>query len=144
MVNVAKVTTKLAKKQRKLQIAIAAGKVKKADRLRGQIVKLQLKLAKAQAKRGVTIPGAAAPLPGIPGVPGVAKPRRQYTVWLEKGRIVFMTNPGGTRTLGYTAAKAKKLYKTRRRRKRITQRDRLIIAAISQNPQAALALSGML
>lgn len=80
----------------------------------------------------------------MPGIPGVAAPtapraRKTYSVQIHKGRIV---DQGSGRTIGYTPQQAKKKYKTRRRRKRWTQRDekewnyRLAIAQVQAGKPA--------
>jgi len=143
MVNIGRLTTKLTRLQQKLQIAQGKGKMKRVARLTGKIAKINAKLSGA----GVAAPGAplrprgiAEFLFGVKRAPGVPTARKQYQVMLDRGRIVTSTG----RILGYTPPKAKKMYKVRRRRKRITQRDRLIIAAIQANPQAAPILSTMM
>lgn len=61
-------------------------------------------------------------------------------VWIENGKVKCVRK-GETRTLGYTPRFAKKKYKTKRRRKRLTKRDMYILEVLKANPQAgALAL----
>lgn len=61
-------------------------------------------------------------------------------VWIENGKVKTVRK-GEPRTLGYTPRFAKKKYKTRRRRKRLTKRDMYILEVLKTNPQAgALAL----
>ncbi|GAH90924.1 unnamed protein product, partial [marine sediment metagenome] len=61
-------------------------------------------------------------------------------VWIENGKVKTIRK-GEPRTLGYTPRFAKKKYKTRRRRKRLTKRDMYILEVLKTNPQAgALAL----
>lgn len=67
--------------------------------------------------------------------------RKQYSCIVLNGSIKDISTG---RTLGYTPQKAKKKYKTRRRRKRLTQRDKAILAAIQQNPAAAASLMLMI
>jgi len=133
--------------QTRHQTYMAAGKAMKASKV---LLKMQ-KLAKKLAKKGVSVRGAVVGRVGdVPfaatGALAIGPPaaRRSYTCSLDKGRIVYLTTAGALRTLGYTAAKAKKKYKTKRRRKRLTQRDRVIIAALQSNPQAAPALLAMM
>ena len=150
MVNIQKLATRLAKKQGKLKIAQAKGKLSKAARLQGAIVKLQFKIQKAQAKAGVTQIGVGIGIQqtGISsagvGMPGLSRATKVYSCSLKKGSIQYVAPSGQVRTLGYTPATAKKKYKTRRRRKRLTQRDRAIINAMATNPQAAGSLGLML
>ena len=61
-------------------------------------------------------------------------------VWIENGKVKTMRK-GELRTLGYTPRFAKKKFRTRRRRKRLTKRDMYILEVLKTNPQAgALAL----
>ncbi|GAI58727.1 unnamed protein product, partial [marine sediment metagenome] len=61
-------------------------------------------------------------------------------VWIENGKVKCVRK-GEQRTLGYTPRFAKKKYKTRRRRKRLTKRDMYILEVLKANPEAgALAL----
>ena len=146
MASIANLTKRLVKYQRKHAIKSAQGKVKSAGRWAAKIASVQFQIQKKQAKAGVTqlavggqvtqVATAQARL-GIPGVPGRAK---VYSVTLKKGSIQYLAPSGVVRTLGYTPATAKKKYKTRRRRPRLTKRDQAILMAISQNPQAAPAL----
>lgn len=124
----------------------AAGKAIKAGKV---LLKMQ-KLAKKLAKKGVNVRGAiAGQVGGVPfaaaGVlqigPGVGQ--KTYQVQLARGRIVYQAPSGRIVTLGYTPATAKKKYKTKRRRKRLTQRDRAILAAIQASPAAAPAIALM-
>ena len=70
--------------------------------------------------------------------------KKTYSVQLDSGAIKYTAPSGRIVTLGYTPAKAKKMYRTKRRRKRLTTRDKAIIAAIQANPQAAASLSLMM
>lgn len=83
---------------------------------------------------------------GLDITPGVqvgkeAKGRVYYdNVWIENGKVKTIRK-GEQRTLGYTPRFAKKKYRTRRRRKRLTKRDMYILEVLKTNPQAgALAL----
>lgn len=83
---------------------------------------------------------------GLDITPGVqvgkeTKGRVYYdNVWIENGKVKTIRK-GEQRTLGYTPRFAKKKYKTRRRRKRLTKRDMYILEVLKTNPQAgALAL----
>lgn len=83
---------------------------------------------------------------GLDFTPGVqvgkeTKGRVFYdNVWIEDGKVKTIRK-GEPRTLGYTPRFAKKKYKTRRRRKRLTKRDMYILEVLKTNPQAgALAL----
>ena len=83
---------------------------------------------------------------GLDITPGVqvgaeTKGRVRYdNVWIENGKVKCIRK-GEPRTLGYTPRFAKKKYKTRRRRKRLTKRDMYILEVLKTNPQAgALAL----
>lgn len=61
-------------------------------------------------------------------------------VWIENGKVKTIRK-GEPRTLGYTPVFAKKKYRTKRRRKRLTKRDMYILEVLKTNPQAgALAL----
>ena len=61
-------------------------------------------------------------------------------VWIENGKVKTVRK-GEPRTLGYTPQFAKKKYRTKRRRKRLTKRDMYILEVLKANPQAgALAL----
>ena len=125
---------------------INAGKAMKASKV---LLKMQ-KLAKKLAKKGINVRVAAAgQVAGVPFQaaaalqvgPGVG--RKVYQVGLVRGAIQYQAPSGRTITLGYTPAKAKKKYRTKRRRKRLTQRDRAILAAIQANPAAAPAIALM-
>ena len=78
---------------------------------------------------------------GIPGIaaPAAVRGRKTYSVQVHKGRIV---DQASGRTIGYTPQAAKKKYKTRRKRKRWTQRDqkewdyRLAIAQVQAGKPA--------
>ena len=146
MASIANLTKRLVKYQRKHAIKTAQGKVKSAQRWAAKIASVQFQISKKQAKAGVT---QVAIGPGITqtgiatarlGLPGVARPTKVYSVSLKRGAIQYLAPSGVVRTLGYTPATAKKKYKTRRRRPRLTKRDQAILMAISQNPQAAPAL----
>ena len=147
MANLAKMQNKMVRIEAKLAAAQAAGKIAKAGRL---MLKMQ-KLAKKIAKKGAHVQVAAVGrLGGIPfkaaAMAAVGPPtlgRKTYQVQLDKGAIRYLAPSGRVVTLGYTAATAKKKYKTRRRRKRLTQRDKAILVAIGQNPQAAGAIALM-
>ena len=83
---------------------------------------------------------------GMDITPGVqvgkeTKGRVYYdNVWVEDGKVKTIRK-GEPRTLGYTPAFAKKKYRTRRRRKRLTKRDMYILEVMKQSPSAgALAL----
>jgi len=78
--------------------------------------------------------------PGVK-VGGEKKGRVLYdNVWIENGKVKTIRK-GEPRTLGYTPRFAKKKYRTRRRRKRLTKRDMYILEVLKTNPQAgALAL----
>lgn len=61
-------------------------------------------------------------------------------VWVEDGKIKVIRR-GNLRILGYTPQHAKKKFRTKRRRKRLTKRDMYILEVLKENPQAgALAL----
>lgn len=147
MATMAQLVKRLAKYQRKYTVKAAQGKVKSAEKLKGRIAMLQFKINKKQAKAGVTQvaigpgitqTGIARAGVGIPGAPRAGS--KVYSVSLKRGAIQYQAPSGVIRTLGYTPATAKKKYKTRRRRPRLTKRDQAILMAISQNPQAAPAL----
>lgn len=150
MASIAKLMKNLVKYRRKASIAQAQGKIKRAQNFAGKIAKIEFKIQKKQAKAGVTqiAIGPAITQTGIAtaalGVPGLARSAKVYSVSLKKGSIQYLAPSGVVRTLGYTPATAKKKYKTRRRRKRLTQRDRAIINAMATNPQAAGSLGLML
>lgn len=83
---------------------------------------------------------------GLDITPGVrvgkeTKGRVYYdNVWIEDGKVKTIRK-GEPRTLGYTPRFAKKKYRTKRRRKRLTKRDMYILEVLKTNPQAgALAL----
>jgi len=122
-----------------------AGKAMKASKV---LLKMQ-KLAKKLAKKGVSVQvGVKGVVGGVPfqavgAVQIGAGARKVYQVQLAKGRIQYQAPSGRIITLGYTPATAKKKYRTKRRRKRLTQRDRAILAVIQQNPQAAAAVALM-
>lgn len=85
-------------------------------------------------------------LAGLDITPGVqvgreTKGRVYYDkVWIENGKVKTVRK-GESRTLGYTPRFAKKKYRTRRRRKRLTKRDMYILEVLKANPEAgALAL----
>jgi len=61
-------------------------------------------------------------------------------VWIENGKVK-VKRKGELRTLGYTPRFAKKKFRVRRRRKRLTKRDMYILEVLKANPEAgALAL----
>ena len=146
MASMQNLVKRLAKYQRKFTVKQAQGKVKSAERWKAKMIHVQFQISKKQVKAGVTTSmgvtgqvqaiSTTAPM-GLPGVPGVKK---TYSVQLKKGAIQYVAPSGVVRTLGYTPATAKKKYKTRRRRPRLTRRDQAILMAISQNPTAAPAL----
>lgn len=80
-------------------------------------------------KQGMQILDIIAPeeLLGVDITPGYGlgvqrgKERKIYRVRSEKGRLVDVETG---RTIGYTPREAKKRYKTKRRAKRLTQKDR--------------------
>lgn len=83
---------------------------------------------------------------GLDITPGVAvgaekKGRVLYdNVWIEDGKVKVVRK-GTLRVLGYTPQEAKKRFKTRRRRKRLTKRDIYIIEALKDGASpAAIAL----
>ena len=136
---------KVQKYSTKMQAAIQGGKPNKAAKYQRLLTKYQGKLASAGATATVAAVGI-----GAIAVRTTARARvgtisaKTYAVSLDRGAIKYTTPSGNIRTLGYTPAKAKKMYKTKRRRKRLTKRDQVIIAAMQANPQAAPALSVML
>ena len=142
MANVQRLTKRLARYRRKLTVAQAQGKVRRADRYLARIGKIEFKLQQANVKAGVTQIGIGRGITqvGTAGARGVPGPRKQYGTYLDKGAIKYVAPSGQVRTLGYTPATAKKKYKTRRRRPRLTARDRAILMAIQANPSAAPAL----
>lgn len=79
--------------------------------------------------------------PGFFGLGARKTGRTLYdNVWIENGKVKVIRK-GETRTLGYTPRFAKKKFRTKRRRKRLTKRDMYILEVMKQNPQAgALAL----
>jgi len=79
--------------------------------------------------------------PGFLGLGAKKTGRVLYdNVWIENGKIKCIRK-GEPRTLGYTPRFAKKKYRTKRRRKRLTKRDMYILEVLKQNPEAgALAL----
>ena len=147
MASMQSLAKRLVKYQRKYQIKSAQGKIKSAQRWAAKIASVKFQISKKQVKAGVstsldvsgqvTAISTTAPI-GLPGLPGVGK--KTYSVQLKKGSIQYVAPSGVVRTLGYTPATAKKKYKTRRRRPRLTQRDRAILMAIQANPAAAPAL----
>lgn len=123
-----------------------AGKAMKASKV---LLKMQ-KLAKKLAKKGVSVQvGVRGVVGGVPFQAvgalqvGAGVGRKVYSVSLLRGAIQYQAPSGRIITLGYTPAKAKKKYRTKRRRKRLTQRDRAILAAIQANPAAAPAIALM-
>ena len=83
---------------------------------------------------------------GLDITPGVqvgkeTKGRVYYdNVWVEDGKVKTIRK-GEPRTLGYTPRFAKKKYRTKRRRKRLTKRDMYILEVMKSSPSAgALAL----
>jgi len=79
--------------------------------------------------------------PGFLGLGAKKTGRVLYdNVWIENGKVKCIRK-GEPRTLGYTPRFAKKKYRTKRRRKRLTKRDMYILEVLKANPQAgALAL----
>jgi len=130
----------------------AAGKALKASKVLFKMQKLEKKIAKAQGLTAIQVSGAATTsIGGIPisatgaiSIGGAVGGRKTYSVGLDKGRIRYQAPSGRIVTLGYTPATAKKMYRTKRRRKRLSKRDMAILAAISQNPAAAPALTLMM
>ena len=86
------------------------------------------------------LPGGFDITPGV-RVGAERKGRVLYdNVWIENGKVKTMRK-GELRTLGYTPRFAKKKYRVKRRRKRLTKRDMYILEVLKTNPQAgALAL----
>ena len=129
--------------QTKIAKANARGNVARANRF-------QAKLAKIMSQIQITAGGEVAVRArgflqiGPRAAPAAQVALKTYSVQLDKGAIKYVTPAGNVRTLGYTPAKAKKLYKTKRRRRRVTKRDLLIIDAVKQNPQAAGILAAMM
>ena len=130
----------------------AAGKAMKASKVLWKMQKLEKKIAKTQGLTSLQVSGAATTsIGGVPlsatgaiSIGGAVGGRKTYSVGLDKGAIRYQAPSGRIVTLGYTPAKAKKMYRTKRRRKRLSMRDRAILAAIAQNPQAAAALGMMM
>lgn len=152
-------STQLAKwnnKYQRLSTRLTAynlkGKAQLASRVMLKMQKLEKKIAKAQGKTALQVSGAlTTTVLGMPlsatgslAVGGVARPRKTYQVQLYSGAIRYQAASGRIITLGYTAATAKKRYRTKRRRKRLSKRDMAILAAIQQNPAAAPSLSLMM
>lgn len=130
----------------------AAGKAMKASKVLLKMQKLEKKIAKAQGLTALQVSGAATTqIGGVPisvtgavsigGVPGMKK---TYSVQLYSGAIRYVAASGRVITLGYTPSKAKRMYRTKRRRKRLSKRDMAILAAIQQSPQSAAALAMMM
>ena len=68
------------------------------------------------------ITGALGAVTGAPlRLPRVLAGKVQYTVVRDKGRLI---DTATGRTIGYTPQEAKKRFKTKRRRKRLTQKDK--------------------
>lgn len=86
------------------------------------------------------LPGGFDITPGV-RVGRETKGRVLYdNVWIEDGKVKCIRK-GEPRTLGYTPRFAKKKYRVKRRRKRLTKRDMYILEVLKTNPQAgALAL----
>jgi len=130
----------------------AAGKALKASRVLFKMQKLEKKIAKSQGLTSLQVSGTATTsIAGIPlaatgslAIGGAIGARKTYSVMLFSGAIRYTAPSGRVVTLGYTAAKAKKLYRTKRRRKRLSKRDMAILAAIQATPQSAAALTMMM
>lgn len=91
---------------------------------------------------GLDITPGGEPGGGLLTGAGTAKQRRTvYSgVWIENGKVKVVRN-GETRTLGYTPRFAKKKFRTKRRRKRLTKRDMYILEVMKSTPGVgALAL----
>lgn len=70
---------------------------------------------------------------------GVPKGHKEYdNVYVQNGRIWAPYRDGTRRMLGYTPNAAKKKYKTKRRRKRLTKRDMYILSVIEKTGQTGL------
>lgn len=77
--------------------------------------------------------------PGWHYFPGGGRAKQYGDVYIKGGKIY--AGSAGDRMLGYTSAAAKKKFRTKRRRKRLTKRDMYILEVLKANPQAgALAL----
>lgn len=130
----------------------AAGKAAKASKVLWKMQKLEKKIAKSQGLTSLQVSGAATTqIGGIPisatgaiAIGGAVGARKTYSVQLASGAIRYVAPSGRVITLGYTPSKAKKMYRTKRRRKRLSKRDMAILAAIQTNPAAAPALSLMM
>lgn len=133
---------KMERLQARLQAAQFGGRLNKAAKIQGRIQKLQLKLTRVSARATGTQLGIGIGFQRVTagaGITGIGT--KIYSVQLQRGAIKYQAPSGKIVTLGYTPQKAKKMYKTRRRRKRLTERDKAILAAIQANPQAAPALA---
>ena len=148
----AKWNNKYQRQSTRLAIYKAAGKAAQASKLLWKMQKLEKKIAKAQGLTSIQVSGAATTqIGGIPisatgaiSIGGAVGGRKTYSVGLDKGAIRYQAPSGRIVTLGYTPARAKKMYRTKRRRKRLSKRDMAILAAIQQNPAAAPALTLMM
>lgn len=73
------------------------------------------------------------------GRKGVPAGYREYdNVYIQNGRVWAPYADGTRRMLGYTPTEAKKKYKTKRRRKRLTKRDMYILSVIKETGQGGL------
>jgi hypothetical protein len=76
------------------------------------------------------------PLGGRKGVP---KGLKEYdNVYVEGGRVWAPYRDGTRRMLGYTPTAAKKKFKTKRRRKRLTKRDMYILSVVEKTGNTSL------
>ena len=104
-------------------------------------------LGNPMVQKGITgfLGGLGPALPGITGGASSAAGRKVYNnVQVKNGRLYYPGPDGRMRMIGYTPRQAKKKFKTRRRRKRLTKRDMYIINAMQANPQASGQLGVML
>lgn len=77
--------------------------------------------------------------PGWHYFPGGGRAKQYNDVYIKGGRIYAGSADG--RMLGYTSSSAKKKFRTKRRRKRLTKRDMYILEVMKQTPGVgALAL----
>jgi hypothetical protein len=73
------------------------------------------------------------------GRKGVPKGLKEYdNVYVQNGRVWAPYADGTRRMLGYTPTMAKKRFKTKRRRKRLTKRDMYILSVIEKTGQTGL------
>lgn len=148
----AKWNNKYQRQSTRLSIYQAAGKAAQASKLLWKMQKLEKKIAKAQGLTALQVSGAlTTQIGGLPisatgaiSIGGAVGAGKVYSVGLSSGAIRYKAPSGRIVTLGYTPAKAKKMYRTKRRRKRLSKRDMAILAAIQQNPAAAPALTLMM